>query len=475
MNSLVLSALVLSGCEFVDDQRKASPERAAIANPVPSVQDPQAQNARHRVLVAVVDTGVDYLHPELQKNIHLQLDGRGRPVRWGWDYLGEDGWPSPLLVRTVDVDPEAGDRERRLSVFMGKMYEDGLRLVPALSKFIDPVRIADVEARMFHGTHVAGLLTYDRDDIGLLAYRVMPFNRRVNEALPSDGADENQSVWSNLGRARKRYMESMAEYRKESLLILERAFRQAIADGAKVVNLSLGLAPEDGCLREGFESPKCADVDREFYRRMQELIRGARDVVFVAAAGNDGKSFSGADILPCGFESENLICVGALKNEKTVADFSNIALKHKNFVFAPGVQILSLMPTSICRSPLIPGSNQIGTYDRDDEETRRQKWQEILKQCSAETGYGPVSGTSMATPLIARQIAILMAESPLKEGSEIVREFFRRTLSVDVKGTPYRRFDVEAPSWTKGKSLYVPIKAGGKGSIPFYFPDVRSI
>lgn len=474
MGSLILGSMVLSGCEFVDDQRKASPERAVIANPAPLVKDPRAQNARHRVLVAVLDTGVDYLHPELQKNIHLQLDAQGHPIRWGWDYLGEDGWPSPLLVRTVDLNPAVSERDRRLSEFMGKMYEDGLRLVPELSKYIHPARIADIEARMFHGTHVAGLLTYDRDDIGLLAYRVMPFNRK-DGASPILDPSEPQGRWPNLGKANQRYMEAMAEYRKESLRNLERAFRQAIADGAKVVNLSLGLSPAINCLTDGFESSKCSETDREFYHRMRNLIASAEDVVFVAAAGNDGKSFEGADVLPCGFEADNLICVGALKNEKTVAEFSNVALKHKNFVFAPGVQILSLMPTSICRSPLMPGSSQLGTYDRDDEETHRKLWEEVLKQCSAETGYGPVSGTSMATPLIARQIAILKAEFPLKKGKEIVREFFERTLSVDVQGTPYRRFDVEAPSWTRGKSLYVPIKAGGKGSIPFYFPNVRSL
>ncbi|MBX3041029.1 MAG: S8 family serine peptidase [Bdellovibrionaceae bacterium] len=474
IGSLVFGSLLLSGCEFVDDQRKASPERAEIANPRPLIANARAQNERHRVLVAVIDTGVDYLHPELQKNIHLQLDPQGNPLRWGWDYLGEDGWPAPLLVRTVDINPDVGDRDHRQSEFMGKMYEDGLRLVPELSRFINPVRIADTEARMFHGTHVAGLMTYDRDDIGLLAYRVMPMNRKEGRGLISDPEDK-KNKWPSFGKASRQYADAMAEYRKESLQNLERAFHQAIADGATVINLSLGLSPALSCLKEGFQSPKCEATDREFYQKMQKLITSAENVVFVAAAGNDGKSFDGAEVLPCGFEADNLICVGALKNEKTVAEFSNIALKHKNFVFAPGVQILSLMPTSICHSALIPGASKVGTYDRDDEPTRLQMWEEVLKQCSAETGYGPVSGTSMATPLIARQIALLKADAPAKKGSEIVREFFARTLSVEVQGTPYRRFDVEAPSWTKGKGLYLPIKAGGKGTIPFFLPNVHSI
>ncbi|MFZ3595613.1 S8 family peptidase [Streptomyces sp. BH104] len=128
--------------------------------------------------------------------------------------------------------------------------------------------------------------------------------------------------------------------------------------GADVINLSLG---------EGVLMTKLLQGGI-----LNQAIQHAHDkgAVVVAAAGNDG-----ADTQPYKVQTPVLV-VGASTRKGTAADFSNFGAEQA--VSAPGEDILSTLPT--------------------------YKTKETLKDTS---GYGKLSGTSMAAPYVSALAALL--------------------------------------------------------------------
>ncbi|MHB9752859.1 S8 family peptidase [Streptomyces sp. BYX5S] len=132
----------------------------------------------------------------------------------------------------------------------------------------------------------------------------------------------------------------------------------AADQGADVINLSLG---------EGVLMTKLLQGGI-----LNKAIQHAHDkgAVVVAAAGNDG-----ADTQPYKVRTPVLV-VGASTEKGTAADFSNFGAEQA--VSAPGEDILSTLPT--------------------------YRTKETLKDTS---GYGKLSGTSMAAPYVSALAALL--------------------------------------------------------------------
>ncbi|MFI0240356.1 S8 family peptidase [Streptomyces sp. NPDC016845] len=131
--------------------------------------------------------------------------------------------------------------------------------------------------------------------------------------------------------------------------------------GADVINLSLGEGPLMSNLLQG--------------GILNQAIQHAHDkgAVVVAAAGNDG-----ADTQPYKVGTPVLV-VGASDQDGKAASFSNFGAQQA--VSAPGVDILSTLPT--------------------------YRTKESLTNTS---GYGKLSGTSMASPYVSALAALLHQE-----------------------------------------------------------------
>jgi subtilisin family serine protease len=145
-------------------------------------------------------------------------------------------------------------------------------------------------------------------------------------------------------------------------------YTYAAAQGARVVNLSLG----------GSE-PSQAEYD---------AIRAAKDVLFVAAAGNDTADVDATDSYPCAYDLPNVLCVAATGGSDELASFSNYGATTVD-IAAPGVDILS-------------------TYTNAD-------------------GYWWLNGTSMAAPHVAGAAALLIGRHPAGLAPWQVREMLLST------------------------------------------------
>ena len=195
-----------------------------------------------------------------------------------------------------------------------------------------------------HGTHVAGIIAAER-----------------NNGLGANGVANNVEIMS------VRTVPNGDEYDKDVAL----AIRYAVDNGAKVINGSFGksFSPHAEWVRDAIK------------------YASDNDVVFVHAAGNDGKNVDEGTNFPddnVDFVeiSNTYIRVGSLTSKygsKMVSGFSNYG-KNNVDVFAPGSAIYSTYP---------------------------------------ENDYESISGTSMASPAVAGVAALVRSQYPKLTAAQV--------------------------------------------------------
>lgn len=403
---------LLNGCLEVENQKLASPTTVVKLNPVPTIKNPKISNDRHKVLIAILDTGVDYNHPSIARNIHFDLNEKEEAVGAGYDFIGEDRWPAPYLARTFDLDVEAPEKQKLRSSIVRKMISKFVRYENSLLPKVDPDRSVEAEtAFMHHGTHVAGLASYDNPEIGLLPYRVLPVNANYLKGESSKAQAFTKSVEQ-----------------------VRAGTQDALKKGARVINMSLSFDADDAPseLRGKFS---------EWKQEFALLAKSRPDVVFVAAAGNEqGKFVSlGGPRFPCGTALENVLCVTAAnRDETTVAKFSNIVDDKLLQIMAPGEDILSTFPSGICQSDLLKNYMAENVFEITNEFVLRNLAADLKKDCQ-KPPFIRESGTSMAAPIVSHAIAEILISNLSLSGKEVIRVLLNKS--------PDGKLKINKPSW----------------------------
>jgi thermitase len=213
------------------------------------------------VVVAVVDTGVNYLHQDLAGNM------------WG------GGAPNPNHGKNF-ADAAAGGDDATMDL-------NG------------------------HGTHVAGT-------IGAVG----------NNGLGTTGVCWKASIMA------VRVLDASGSGSTAAII---QGIDFAVANGAKVVNMSLGGGGFDAAFEDAIVTAQAADV------------------VVVVAAGNDGSNNDVTNaVYPCNFTQPNLVCVAALDQSYQLASFSNWGATSVD-LGAPGTNVVSTWPGPTIGDPLTSG------------------------------------------------------------------------------------------------------------------------
>lgn len=234
------------------------------------------------VKIAIVDSGVDWEHPDLQANVWINpgedgTDSEGKDKRTNGkddDSNGKiDDWHGWDMIGNINQN----------ELFSGQYKEDN-----------NPKNVSG-----FHGTHVAGCASaVTNNNIGIAG---IGFNCSL---IPVKCAPDAST--SGIFRAYE-------------------AITYAASLGADIINCSWG-------------GPGFSPVE-------QEVITAAykKGCVIVVAAGNDNQlNIDDGGQFPAGYD--NVLCVGSTASNNRVSGFSNIGISVT--VYSPGSSIYSTMPNN---------------------------------------------------------------------------------------------------------------------------------
>ncbi|XGC79665.1 S8 family serine peptidase [Bdellovibrio bacteriovorus] len=311
------------------------------------VRKPVLRKAAKKVLVAVLDTGIQKNHPDLRNIIHrnnsecLALAKFQACLEDSDRITCETKWMN-LANPEVDQDKNGYPLDCQGWSLLGGVNQAGIMGRP------------DFDDQQGHGTHVSGIIAAElHNSIGVqgLSENVEILPVQVIGVQPSEPIKPLSIYDSPLETGREKIKRSLGD-------AVARGVIYAMRSGAQVINFSMGW-------------PQTSDS--EFMRKVIEEAQ-KRGIIIVAAAGNDSTR---ALLRPCAYP--NVICVAASGPDGAFTHFSN---------FGSGVDIVA------------PGLNILSTYP---ESKRPVRFRSTL-------GYEFLSGTSQASPYVAAAVAELLAQ-----------------------------------------------------------------
>lgn len=302
--------------------------------------------APQKVVVAVLDTGLQKNHPDLKTRL-FRKESECRALEKFNQCLTEKDRKT-CEAQWMDLNNPEVDQDK-----------NGYPLDCEGWSLLGGINAANIMGRpdfgddQGHGTHVAGIIGAEVDNaVGIRgasrAALILPV--QVLGKQPSEPV-KPLSIY-----------DEPAEIGKEGLNkslgdLVARGVIYAMRSGAQVINFSMGW-------------PQSRDSE---YMRKVIAEAQMRGIIIVAAAGNDA---TGALLRPCAYPG--VICVGAHSPDGSLAHFSN---------FGGGVDLAA------------PGVNILSTYPESKRPIRYR----------ANVGYEYLSGTSQASPFVAAAAAELLA------------------------------------------------------------------
>ncbi len=250
-----------------------------------AIQAPRAWSkttGSQNVIVAVLDTGVDYNHRDLAANM--------------WRNQGE-------------VPGDGVDNERDAIV-------DDVFGVSSVNWFSDPANRGNPYPNFGdnHGTHVAGTIA----------------------AVGNNSTDLVGVGWQTRIMAVKVMANCNPVCAAGGLFELTGGIQYAADHGAHIINFSGSICPS--CYDNPFSTFNPSQFLDEHIKYAQ-----SKGVLIVAAAGNDGSNNDVNPVFPASSGWPNVMAVAATDKSDTLASFSNYGLKGVHLA-APGVDIRSTLP-----------------------------------------------------------------------------------------------------------------------------------
>jgi subtilisin family serine protease len=268
------------------------------------------------VVIAIIDTGTDWDHPDLVNNIWNNLgedsDGDGRTIEFS---AGQ--W----ILDPGDLNGIDDDNDGKIDDLIGWDFVGATKPNAVQDNNPDPSPNQGCNGTLMHGTHVAGCASaVSNNNTGIASVgfnaKIMP----VKVAYDNDNDCPSPGVYSSSN-----------------------SYLYAAQAGADIINCSFGGSGYSGIIQSTINT-----------------IHNNYGCIIVAAAGNDNST---AAHYPSGYQ--NVISVAALTSSDTKASFSNYGTTVD--ISAPGTNILSTVyanvtggyqswPGTSMASPIVSGA-----------------------------------------------------------------------------------------------------------------------
>jgi subtilisin family serine protease len=247
--------------------------------------------------VAVIDSGIDYLHADFKGSIFTNPREGPGGLKWGidddvngypgdlhgWDFIDNDPYPYDVRLRMID------------NPFVRMVWGRAEDPTPEEEALLQFELLADEFLKIFvnvtsgHGTHVSGIA---KKASGIPC--ILP----IRAPVTVDG--------------------------------INKAIQYAASLGVRVVNMSFGL-----------DLAPFAD-ERARFHEIENLMLEHPEMLFVTVSHNQTKNLVAEkiELFPATAQIPNKLVVGAVDGLGALADFSNVGLGLVD-IFSPGVDIQS--------------------------------------------------------------------------------------------------------------------------------------
>ncbi len=305
-----------------------------------------------RVPVAVIDSGIDYTHPDLYLNIWINQAEIPATRRVNLRDTDGDG-----LITFRDLNNAVNQGPGKITDLNGNGFIDGGDLLTPMTK--------DALGR---DTGKGGWADGISEDGDKYVDDLVGWNSNANTNKPFDGFGHGTHLAGIIGAMGNNGV-GVAGVTWQAQLVPVKFF-----DDSGVGTVSQFIAGLDWALAKGIKISNNSWTDPSDSDLLFEAVSRARAAghIVVAAAGNNARNLDSAPTYPAALNLDNVVTVAATDRNDKLAGFSNWSPSSVD-IAAPGVDILSTTP-----------------------------WGR----------YGLRSGTSMATPHVAGVLAMVWALRP---------------------------------------------------------------
>ncbi len=256
------------------------------------------------IVVAILDTGIDYTHPDLKKVIHRSKKECDALLKYEQCLVESSVTICDKKWATHDADGNGYP----LDCAGWNVLGNGNPLSPVKGS-------NDASDSIGHGTHIAGIIAAEKNGVGIEGVA-----RQVKILPVKVMGDVKAATSDDLPSNQEQDLAPIATYAD----IFARGLLYAIRSDVDIINMSLGWS---------------RSVDSVLMRDLVKLAI-SKKIVIVAAAGNDSTAHP---IYPCIYDG--VICVGAFSADGTMSHFSNFGSSVD--ISAPGQKIISSWPMKL--------------------------------------------------------------------------------------------------------------------------------
>ena len=330
-------------------------------------------SSAHSATIGVLDYGIDYTHPDLASKMWINPNkGQGGEFSHainGWSFINRNNEIFDFGIMDI-FNPDI------VKPFFVEALSNEGKLSPSEKKDLarsQNTQKYQIYSQLAHGSHVAGIAVKDSDH-QLIGMTYLTLHNPPEEDTEQDTEQAPPSTDKTFSKLIEEKLKHYTDMNADLTQFLQQ-HRVDIINGSfssdyYQVYLTVSELLTNLYQKEPFEEE--IENGIKLYQSKElanykKLLAAGRNTLFVFAAGNESTNNDLYPSFPANVNADNSITVAATYGTSSLADFSNYGL-HSVDVAAPGVNIYSAAP-----------------------------------------GFGriPMSGTSMATPLVSRLAGLI--------------------------------------------------------------------